>query len=294
MKLLPVALLLLSGASRAAETASFLNIGVGARGLAMGGAYTALADDASALAWNAAGLSSLEKRELTTSHSTLAFGTRHDFAAYAQPTAGGTFAVGAIYLSRAAIAGRDELGHPTASYGASDAALAAGWGKNLGLASAGVAVKYIRSHIASAEAHTVAVDAGLRRELGSLIIGAAVRNLGAGLKYDGERNDLPLRVAAGAACKLPGGHALAAELIDGPREAGFDGSVGGEYQAIRSVFLRAGWSSEHRVEGGSGFEAARGLTLGVGYRDARWDFAYAVLPMGELGNSHRFTVGSRF
>ena len=40
---------------------SFLNIGVGARSLAMGGAFSALADDGSAFYWNPAGASLLEK-----------------------------------------------------------------------------------------------------------------------------------------------------------------------------------------------------------------------------------------
>ena len=75
-----VALLVLaSQASSAAETASFLNIGVGARALGMGGAYTALADDANALYWNPAGLSKLEQREFTASHAEMFASTRLDF-----------------------------------------------------------------------------------------------------------------------------------------------------------------------------------------------------------------------
>ncbi len=44
--------------------------------------------------------------------------------------------------------------------------------------------------------------AGLKRALpagsGRVVLGAALRNIGPGLKYDRQRNDLPLRAAFGA------------------------------------------------------------------------------------------------
>ena len=42
--------------SRGTTTANFLKLGAGARAEAMGGAYAAVADDATALYWNPAGL----------------------------------------------------------------------------------------------------------------------------------------------------------------------------------------------------------------------------------------------
>ena len=45
--------------------ANFLKIGVGARAIGMGSAYTAVANDATAIYWNSAGLSRLSKRELS-------------------------------------------------------------------------------------------------------------------------------------------------------------------------------------------------------------------------------------
>ena len=48
--------------------AQFLKIGVGARALAMGGAYAATSNDATALYWNPAGLSSLKKNEILLDH----------------------------------------------------------------------------------------------------------------------------------------------------------------------------------------------------------------------------------
>ena len=281
-------------ASNGAETAQYLNIGVGGRALGMGGAYTALADDANAIYWNPAGLPGVEKREFQASHAELTQSTREDFLSYAQTTSAGTFGGAVTYLSQGQIDGRDLAGHPTGSFTASDAAVAFGYGRKTELVDVGASVKYLQSHIGSAQAESFAFDAGVRRAIGPVQLGAAVRNVGPGLKYDTQRNDLPLRFAFGAAYKFTGGHAVTAELTNGPRGAGTDVGFGGEFQAVKNVYLRAGYTTQSAITGGSGFDATRGLTLGVGLTRERWTLDYAAVPMGELGSTHRFTLSARW
>lgn len=73
------------GATRLAG--EFMAIGGGARALGMGGAFAAVAGDASTVYWNPAGISGFEKRQALAMHSER-FGdlVNFNFGAYVQPT----------------------------------------------------------------------------------------------------------------------------------------------------------------------------------------------------------------
>ena len=66
-------------------TADFLTLGVGARALAMGGAGTALSDNADAVYWNSAGLGQLRRYEVSFMHSTLNGQDAYDYVSYVHP-----------------------------------------------------------------------------------------------------------------------------------------------------------------------------------------------------------------
>ncbi len=64
-------------ASAGTYAAEFLRIGVGARAMGMGGAFTALADDGSAFYWNPAGLAGVRRAELMFEHTPIFGGLAH-------------------------------------------------------------------------------------------------------------------------------------------------------------------------------------------------------------------------
>ncbi|MGH1366690.1 MAG: PorV/PorQ family protein [Calditrichia bacterium] len=64
---------------RGTTAASFLEVGVGGRALAMGGAYTAAANDPSAIYWNVAGIAKMQKSGIFFNHSEWIADTNFDF-----------------------------------------------------------------------------------------------------------------------------------------------------------------------------------------------------------------------
>lgn len=99
--------LILAAASERAEAdkyaGEFLKLGVGARALGMGGAFVAIADDASAAYWNPAGIGRLEHAELLFMHAEqFDSQVNHDYIGFVQPLgsrSGASVGVGLIRMS---------------------------------------------------------------------------------------------------------------------------------------------------------------------------------------------------
>lgn len=83
--LLPLVIAAPASATRLAG--EFMALGAGARALGMGGAFAAVADDASAVYWNPAGIAGIEKRQALAMHAEQ-FGdlVNYNFGSYVQPT----------------------------------------------------------------------------------------------------------------------------------------------------------------------------------------------------------------
>jgi len=85
--------------------AYFRDLGIGARPLGMGGAYTAIADDGNAVLWNSSGLAQIENREIIAMFAALYVGLGaklynektdnlgYHFICYANPSSSGSFAI---------------------------------------------------------------------------------------------------------------------------------------------------------------------------------------------------------
>ena len=85
-------------AGQAGLDIAVLKAGVGARPLGMGGAFTAIADNADAPYWNPAGLSQIKQQEINTMQTKLSTDTDHYYISYVRPLGRGTLGISWIQV----------------------------------------------------------------------------------------------------------------------------------------------------------------------------------------------------
>ncbi|MDE2490322.1 MAG: PorV/PorQ family protein, partial [Elusimicrobia bacterium] len=219
--------------------AEFLRLGAGARALGLGEAYTAAADDATALYWNPAGLARVRGGEAALMHAAYLDSTFYDDAFYAQNLgAWGAAGAGVQYFSAGSIPGTDASGVSIGSFAPSDLSASLGWAWRLRSSSPwldgaalGAAGKYVRATIATT-AQTEAADFGAQSPAwlgGRLRLGLAALNVGRDMKFDAEAEPLPTVIKLGAALR-PAPNWLAAVDADAPRGGAPYAACGVEYR----------------------------------------------------------------
>jgi len=275
----------------------FLNIPAGARPAALGSAYTALANDTLSLAWNPAGLASLPGREISAMRSQWILGSQYSFLGYGIPSRTGALAGSIAVLSQGEAEARGEDRQKIGTVKAQDRALSLGYGKKLGRWRAGVSAKLLKSALAGYKASGFALDGGLLYPASpSITIGFSIMNLGPGMKFLEQRDPLPLSLAAGAAWKLPGlGLSVALDLKHQPYDRKTTLSAGTEYRLAGALSLRAGYLS-HLAAPASlrAHSAFAGLGAGFGVLLGGYQFDYALVPFGPLGDAHRLSLAMRW
>lgn len=330
-------LFLSASAYPAGETAAnFLKIAPGARPAAIGEAYTAVANDASAVYWNAAGLANLKSKEFVLSHNIWFQDIQHSYMAFAVPMNSGLsrvpsnkcIGISATYLNAGIMEGRDTTGSLTGdSFTASDLSISLAYGRNLhsivGMPlSAGLALKFIKQEISKYSANTVAFDAGLMYPFKAIGVpcnfGAAVLNVGAPVKFIREEYPLPLTYKAGFSF-MPFVKSMLPLLVSVdasfPNDGDMGWRVGTEFAAGSILALRAGYINQDSVTrsalaGGeiglandsvasrlTGLMAGFGINIPMGRfsgSDGSLSLDYAFVPYGELGNTHRISLGVKW
>lgn len=269
----------------------------------MGEAHTAVVDDGYAPYWNPAALSQVRYAQAALMHNRLFEGMDQQYVAYVHPMAGRAVAGSLSRFSVGSFDSYNANGVRRGEVDSSDIALGLSYGHRLGLVSnrgpslsLGLGGKWIRESLGRFSAQTFAVDLGLlatqwewllgERARG-LKLGAAVRNIGPGLKFHSESAPLPRTFSAGLALeRRPWKDPLTVALdFKSAVDDGNSFSFGVEYRLRRVLAVRTGYVA--------GQDEGLGVRFGFGVELKRIAMEYAIAGFGSLGSMHRFGLTLR-
>jgi hypothetical protein len=292
--LLISALLLLLGSRELSAQAgstglAFLKLGVGARALGMGEAYTAIANDPAATYYNPGALSLTDASQFLLMHKQWIQDTRTEFFAAKTTMDRVTLAVSLNSTSVDNIEIRDVPGPPVGTFTSHNAAIGASGAYRIDPdLSVGATVKYLYEKILVDEASGYGIDLGaVYRTPWEIRLGLAVSNLGSMSALVLESSKLPTVVRFGA------GYETALASIDATLSASADAvsytgegrthlHAGAELDYKRTFAVRAGYQT--------GYEA-KGVSAGVGITYDLLTLDYAFVPFGyDLGTTHTFSL----
>jgi len=281
-----------AGSNNGVAAADFLNIGVGARAAALGGAYTSIANDATASYWNPAGLVSIASPQIAFSHFAWYQDMNFEYLSIAYPVSEKlTLGVGTSYLSYGAIEGYDEYDNPTGE-------LSSTFDMAVGLSAAyrtserlslGLTAKYIMESLTDVKATAIAVDMGATYSLNRLTLGVAAVNLGQNLKFDQTEERLPAAIRAGVSMIFFDSKVLASLETVNQIHGDFSVRNGYEIGFQNKYYLRAGYALYPQQEGR---QLGQSLSFGAGALVGPAHFDYTFSPQEKTSSEdlHRFSV----
>ncbi len=271
---------------------AYLRIGVGARPLGMGGAFTALSDDATASYWNAAGLGQLEARQIALMGNVTSMGRMLNLATYAHPMESlGTFGISWLNYGVYDIDGRDTLGNPTETFSDSENAFSISFGKSLSPnLSIGGSLKYFLHRLASKQATGYGVDIGVMAKIGKNIrIGGKIQDISSKIEWDTDsrlEEEFPTVTRLGISIVPQTTPIKISADIESSSEREARYHIGAEYWIIPSIAARAGYDSDHITAGGSAVFQISSVGLQL-------DYAFAPDELQQWP-THRMSITVRF
>ncbi|MBU1262555.1 PorV/PorQ family protein [bacterium] len=275
--------------------AQFLKIDPVARAASMGGAFSALADDASAGYYNPAGLAQLKTAEAITCGGVWIEETRYGFIGYAAPISrDNALGVAVLYLQTPKISGYDDSNPPNKidDFDAKDLAVSFSYSQRFSRRNYfGISAKWISQQIEKEKTYSFAIDAGEIYKppmIDGLSLAVVVQNIGPPIKFIREEDKMPITLKLGAVYKLMDENAkLLLDLVK-PLDNNWRVSCGTEWCINRNLSLRGGYNSQVFKDLGIGVSLGAGLKLGTFALD------YAYVPYNELGDTHRFSFTTHF
>ena len=283
----------------------FLKIDVGARATAMGSAFVAVSDDATALYWNAAGIARIDpdKSQLTLNHANWPAELSFDQAGYVFHFRKIPGAIG-VQIRALTMQPMVETTayQPDPNVGTGNTFDAGMLAAGLTYArsftdkfSAGITGNFIHEGLADLSQQSFSFDLGTLYDVGTLgmKIGMAISNIGSQIKFIDREARIPavFRVGTSATILQSADQKLIGTFdFSHPPDNAERLNVGAEYSFHKYAFLRGGYNINYDAEGiagGAGFHfpvSVAGMA----------DLDYAYTDMKDLGGAHRFSLTFTF
>jgi tetratricopeptide (TPR) repeat protein len=274
------------------QPGQFLNYGAGARALGMGGAFYAVADDASAAYWNPSALVLIERREFSFMQATLFEQTSMNFITYVHPTATkGTWGFSMSQLNSTGFEkvsitvdpATDEIVNlkSLGSFTSSERIMNFAWGRKVSdTLSFGMSIKnYSRMLDTSKDSFNI-IDVSMMNQFSKLYrLSIGINNVFS--KAGGDTDDkIPLTFRIGQSLSLFKNSLVFGLDVTKPMDYSSTIRFGGEYWMMYWTAFRFGVIATPKIQ-----EADFGI--GIKYRDFTFDVAQGV---HALGTSTRFSV----
>jgi hypothetical protein len=278
----------------------FLKIAVGARAAGMGGAFVGVADDATAVYWNAAGIARLDpdKSEFSLNHANWPAELSFDQIAYVfhMRRIPGAFAVHARSLTMQPMkvtTAYQPIPDPNGpEFDAGMMSMGLSYARSFtDKFSAGVTGNFIHEGLAEFNQQTIAFDIGTLYDVGTLgmRIGMSISNIGSQIKFIDRAARLPsiFRVGTSAVLMQRADQKLVGSMeFSHPPDNAERLNLGGEYSFRKYLFLRGGYNFNYDSEGMAGGVGFHVPVSVIGMADVD----YAFTDMKVLGAAHRFSL----
>jgi tetratricopeptide (TPR) repeat protein len=272
-----------------------MQFGVGGRAMAMGGAYYAVSDDATAAYWNPAGLAQLQRKELTAMQATLFEQTKLTYVAYAHPLKGGsTFAISMVQLASTGFEQVSATFDPTTneptaispngSFEDQQQAIGLSWGKRVtDTVSFGATLYDVTRKLAGVSDSFKTLNMGVLKQMGPYRLGLGIQN--AFEQRTGNTQDtLPVTIKVGNSVKLFKERLSLALDASKPLSGAMDVRFGGEYWITHRFAFRFGLLGLPTIQ-------ETDFGFGINFRSFGIDIAEGI---HDLGSTTRFSFSFRF
>ncbi len=310
------------------SAATFLEIGAGARAMAMGAAYVAQATDATALYWNPAGIAFIPGFQIEFMNCQWLAETQYNFFGLVAPIPAIRSSVGVSLISldygENPVRTVDRPEGTGEKYGARDLAVSVSYAMALtDRFSFGLSGKYINQRIWSESGSAVAMDVGVyyNTMLKGLRLGASVSNFGSDIQMAGRHlttvvdpdaavqnfdrvpvnykvgsYSLPLLFRVGLAYTRSLGSfgvLTVAGDVNHPSNTTESINLGAEYGFANMFYVRAGYENLYERDHKNGLTVGGGVEyFRRGMMGFRVDYSWA--DWGILTNTQRFSLGLMF